>query len=215
MGSKLASHLKPLVDSGRSSLLPIYNTTLSRLIALGLEIAHDLQVCSRVKWVEEATSSSAFFLRLIKRQSVDRNIAAQRADDGSAISDQDGLCRLLRPPLLKYFSATPCDPASQADLLSNVSAKFFSYPEYCLWGPSQSGRSVLPPAGHDSWQEPWLWWPSHGILSTFLVCSFWWSGSCSELCFCFWFHVSLALSVVVLLLGSLTPSRSNECSGHL
>lgn len=79
------------MDSGRSSLLPNYNTTLSRLTALGLEIS----LCSGVKWVEEGESSSAFFLHLVKGQFVDRNIAALRA--GSVISDHDGLCRLLRP----------------------------------------------------------------------------------------------------------------------
>ena len=79
------------MDSGRFSLLPNYNTTLSRLTALGLEIS----LCSGVKWVEEGESFSAFFLHLVKRESVDQNIAALRA--GSVISDHDGLCRLLRP----------------------------------------------------------------------------------------------------------------------
>ena len=70
--SNLASHLKPLVDSGRSSLRHIYNTTLSRLKALDLEIARGLQIRSHIKWVEEGDSSSAFFLRLVPTQFVGR-----------------------------------------------------------------------------------------------------------------------------------------------
>ena len=62
--NNLASHLKSLVDSGRSSLqhVKLYNNTLSRLKALDLEIARGLQTRSRIKWVEEGESSSAFFL---------------------------------------------------------------------------------------------------------------------------------------------------------
>ena len=66
--NNLASHLKSLVDSGRSSLQHIYNNTLSRLKALDLEIARGLQTRSRIKWVEEGESSSAFLLRLVKKE---------------------------------------------------------------------------------------------------------------------------------------------------
>jgi len=47
--NNLASHLKSLVDSGRSSLQHVYNNTLSRLKALDLEIARGLQTRSRIQ----------------------------------------------------------------------------------------------------------------------------------------------------------------------
>ena len=138
--SNLASHLKSLVDSGRSSLQHIYNNTLSRLKALDLEIARGLQTRSRIKWVEEGESSSAFFLRLVKRNSVDRSITALRADDGSVISDQGGLSRLLCSFYSDLFSASPCDPVAQASLLSNVSVKLSPAESLGCEGPLSQGE---------------------------------------------------------------------------
>lgn len=48
------------MDSDGPSLQYIYNTALSRLKALHLEIDHGLQVPSRTKRNEEGESSSAF-----------------------------------------------------------------------------------------------------------------------------------------------------------
>ena len=138
--SNLASHLKSLVDSGRSSLQHIYNNTLSRLKALDLEIARGLQTRSRIKWVEEGESSSAFFLRLVKRNSVDRSITALRADDGSVTSDQEGLSRLLCSFYSDLFSASPCDPVAQASLLSNVSVKLSPAESLVCEGPLSRGE---------------------------------------------------------------------------
>ena len=106
------------MDSGRSSLQHIY-----KLRALDLDIARGLQNCSRIKWVEEGESSCAFFLRLVKKNSVDRNITALKADDGSVILDQDGSSRLLCSFYADPFSASPHDPVALATLLSNVSAR--------------------------------------------------------------------------------------------
>ena len=138
--NNLASHLKSLVDSGRSSLQHVFNNTLSRLKALDLEIARGLQTRSRIQWVEEGESSSAFFLRLVKKNSVDRNITALRADDGSVISDQDGLSRLLCSFYADLFSASPCDPVAQAALLSNVSARLSPAESLACEGPLSQGE---------------------------------------------------------------------------
>lgn len=84
------------------------NNTLSHLKALDLEITCNLQICCHIKWLEEGESCSSRFLQLIKKNSVDLNIMALRADDGSVISDLEGQCKLLP----SFFSASPCDPVA-------------------------------------------------------------------------------------------------------
>ena len=51
------------------------------------------------------------------------DIAVLRAEGRYFTSDQDGLCQLLRSFFSDTSSASPCNPATQADLLSNVSVK--------------------------------------------------------------------------------------------
>ena len=112
--SKLATHLKVHIDSGRLSFLHVY------LRALDLEVARGAQVCARSRWVEEGESSSAYFFRLEKKKDTDCNISALRASDGTLVADKDGLCDVFRSFYLDLFSAAPCD--SNAELLSNISS---------------------------------------------------------------------------------------------
>ena len=131
------------------ALLFIYNTTLSQLKVLDLEIAHGLQIRSR-EWVKEGKSSSVFFLHMVKKQSVDWNMVALRSGDGSVIFDQDGLCRLLRSFSPDLFSASPCNPAAQTDLLLSVSPQLRA-----LSVGAFSFREVFCcPLEYASWQDP-------------------------------------------------------------
>ena len=57
-----------------------------------IELAHGAQVRACARWVEAGEGSSAFFLRLEKKQAADRLVAALRADDGSIVSHTDDLC---------------------------------------------------------------------------------------------------------------------------
>ena len=120
--TKLAAHLKIHIDSGRLSFLPIYLSTLSRLDALDREVARGAQVRSRARWAEEGESSTAYFFRLEKKRATDRYISALRADDGSFVTDKDGLCTLLRSFYLDLFTAVPCDSSARAELLSHISS---------------------------------------------------------------------------------------------
>ena len=120
--TKLAAHLKIHIDSGRLSFLPIYLSTLSRLDALDCEVARGAQVRSRARWAEEGESSTAYFFRLEKKRATDRYISALRADDGSLVTDKDGLCTLLRSFYLDLFTAVPCDSSARAELLSHISS---------------------------------------------------------------------------------------------
>ena len=74
------------------------------------------------------------------------------------ISDKDGLCHLLRSFFSDTSSASPCNPAVQADLLSNVSVKL---------SPVQTilshGKCFAAFKGMTYGTNPWMWWPSHGI----------------------------------------------------
>ena len=120
--SKLAAHLKVHVDSGRLSFLLVYLSTLSRLCAMDVEVAHGAQVRARSRWVEEGESSSAYFFRLEKKNGTDRNISALRASDRTLVADKDGLCDVFRSFYLDLFSAAPCDSNAHAELLSNISS---------------------------------------------------------------------------------------------
>ena len=119
---RLVAHLKPFMDLGRVSLLPVYTSSLSRIQQLDLEFARGLQVRARIRWVEKGESSSAYFCRLVKKQSADRYISALRGSDGSLITDKDGLCDAFRSFYVDLFSSTPCDPVARNALLSHVSS---------------------------------------------------------------------------------------------
>ena len=119
---RLATHLKVSVDAGRCSLLPIYYNTLDRIKHLDFEAARGAQVRARAKWVEEGESSTSYFLRLERKHSADRNVSALRAEDGSLVSDKNGLCDTFRSFYLNLFTAVPCDSLARAELLSHVSS---------------------------------------------------------------------------------------------
>ena len=63
-----------------------------------------------------------------------------RADDGSVISDQEGLSRLLCSFYADLYSASPCDPVAQAALLSNVSARLSPAESLVCEGPLSQGE---------------------------------------------------------------------------
>ena len=87
--------------------------------------------------------------------SVDRNIVTLRADDGSVFLAMMACACSFAPFFSGLFSASPCDPAAQADLLPSISEKF---------SPTQRAdceglliqSAFCRPAGHCSWQDPWL-----------------------------------------------------------
>ena len=124
--SKLALHLKGKVDGGSASLFGVYKSVLSQLADLERESARGAQVRSRVRWVEEGESSSAFFFRLEKKRCADRWISALRLDDGTVVSSPDDLCRSFASFYLSLFSAEPVDVSVQASLLDNLSSSLSS-----------------------------------------------------------------------------------------
>ena len=122
MLSKLASHLKEKVDSGSLSLFGIYQSVLCQLADLDRDAARGAQVRSRVRWVEEGESSSAFFFRLEKKRGCDRWVSALRKDDGTVVSSPDDLCASFASFYSSLFTAGPTDASVQASLLSNLSS---------------------------------------------------------------------------------------------
>jgi len=73
---RLIDHLKSKVDAGSVSCLGPYHSALSELANLDSWAAKGAQVRSRIKWVEEGETSSAYFFRLEKKRSGDRWISA-------------------------------------------------------------------------------------------------------------------------------------------
>ena len=90
------------------------------MAALDLEAAKGTQVRSHIRWIEEGESSSAFFFRLEKKRAADRLISGLRLDDGSVVNSTSGLLAAFSLFYSKLFSAQPCDPHAQSELLSHV-----------------------------------------------------------------------------------------------
>ena len=118
--ARLASHLKFRLYHGVLSCLQAYKSVLERLAALDLVAAKGAQVCSCIRWVEEGESSSAFFFCLEKKRAADRLISGFRLDDGSVVNSTTGLLEAFSSFYSKLFSAQPCDPHAQSELLSRV-----------------------------------------------------------------------------------------------
>ena len=65
--SRLAGHLKELLDAGMVSCLGPYQAVLGRLAQLDTEAARGAQIRSRIKWVEEERCLPLFSVALRKR----------------------------------------------------------------------------------------------------------------------------------------------------
>ena len=117
----LSDHLKSKIDLGHISPLAIYQNVLSKIASLDLSTAQGAQVRSRIKWAEEGETSSHYFLRLQKRRGSLDWISAMKNNDGSVVSDLDGISKSWTEFYSSLFSACQIDKDVQADLLSNVS----------------------------------------------------------------------------------------------
>ena len=124
--SCLLEHLKKRVDLGHAPCYEPYQAALSELGELDLELARGAQVRSRVTWVEEGESSSAFFFPLEKKRGADHHISAVRDDGGSVVTDINDICRVLMPFYSSLFASSPIDNDACASLLSNVSSALSS-----------------------------------------------------------------------------------------
>lgn len=124
--SHLFSFLKEKLDAGATFCLAPYHTALSNLGKLNLEAAHGAQVRSRIRWMEEGEVSSAYFFRLIKKQSAYRLVAALRCPDGTVVNSAPDLVECFSQFHFDLFSAEPVDLGVQDVLLSKVSAHLLS-----------------------------------------------------------------------------------------
>ena len=90
------------------------------------EAAKGAQVRSRIRWVEEGETSSAYFFCLEKKRAADCWISAFRESDGSIISSPDDLCHSFALFYSSLFIASVTDPTVQASLLGNLSSSLSS-----------------------------------------------------------------------------------------
>ena len=117
---RLAEHLKAKIDAGSVSCLAPYHGVLAQLAKMDLEAAKGAQVRSRIRWVEDGESSTAYFFRLEKKNCADRRISALRESDGTIISSPGDLCRSFASFYTSLFTAETTDPSVQASLLANL-----------------------------------------------------------------------------------------------
>ena len=107
----LADHLKWHGDAGLISCLGPYCSTLAEIARMDIQVSRGAQVRARARWVEESETSSAFFLRLEKKQAADRSVAALLANDGSIVSHNADLCRVFSSFYESLLTAEATDPA--------------------------------------------------------------------------------------------------------
>ena len=93
---------------------------MSQLAKFDLKAAKGAQVRSRIRWVEEGETSSAYFFRLEKKNAADRWISALRESDGSIVSSPSDLCRSFASFYSSLFTAEVTDPSVQASLLATL-----------------------------------------------------------------------------------------------
>ena len=124
-------------------------------LILKLHVAHKSVVAS----LEEGEVSSAYFFRLIKKQSADCLVAALHCPDGTVVNSPPELVECFSQFYSDLFSAELVDFAAQDVLLSNVSAHLspssvMTVKASCLL------RNVL------LLFKAWLaGWPPYGVLS--------------------------------------------------
>lgn len=87
---------------------------------MDLKAAQGAQVSSRVKWVEDGESSSAYFFRLKKKRGLHHKISAWRTSDGTIVSDTSGLNDVVTSFYSNLFCSKLTDAGSRASLLRNV-----------------------------------------------------------------------------------------------
>ena len=116
----LAEHLKAKIDARSVSCLAPHQGVLSELAKFDLEAAKGVQVSSRIRWVEEGETSSAYFFRLEKKNAADQWISALRESDGSLVSSPSDLCRSFASFYSSLFTGEATDPSVQASLLANL-----------------------------------------------------------------------------------------------
>ena len=117
---RLADHLKAKVDAGSVSCLAPYQGVLKQIAELDLEAARGAQVRSQIRWVEEGETSSAYFLRLEKKNAADRWIAALSESDGAIVSSPQDLCHSFASFNTSLFTAEVTDEYVQASLIGNL-----------------------------------------------------------------------------------------------
>ena len=117
---RLAAHLMARIDAGSVSCLAPYHGVLSQLAKIDLDTARGAQVRSRIKWVEEGESSSAYFFRLEKKNAAVRWISALRESDGTIVSSPADLCCSFASFYMSLFTADVTDSSVQASLLANL-----------------------------------------------------------------------------------------------
>ena len=138
----LASEYKALLDAGQTSCLPDYKKVLMALKSLDLAEAKGAQVRSRIRWVEEGESSSAYFCRLEKKRSSDRWFSAIRNEDGSFTSDLHGMVDAWSSFYKDLFSWSSVDSSVQDEMLDNLES-CLSHPEAMQCEGYLSAEEVL------------------------------------------------------------------------
>ena len=153
---RLAEHLKAKIDAGSVSCLAPYQGVLAQLAKFDLETAKGAQVRSRIRWVEEGETSSAYFFRLEKKNAADRWISALRESDGTIVSSPSDLCDSFASFYGSLFSAEATDPSVQASLLANLPSALSSEQASQCEGHLTAGECFLALQGMARRKAPGL-----------------------------------------------------------
>ena len=115
------NHLRRLMDAGNSTVFSELCRIQEDLRAHELRAAQAAQVRTRTQWVEEGEVSSAYFFSLeSKRQRKKTMSGIADPSSGTIHHDPLEILAIWRRYYNNLFSAEPCEPATQDELLSKL-----------------------------------------------------------------------------------------------
>ena len=104
----------------------------------------------------QGETSSAYFFRLVKRQSAESRITALKDPDGNIFSDPDDVLALLSSFYKQLFSAEDTDPDARASMLSNINSRLSPAQAGLCQGPLTLGECHRALAGMARGKTPGL-----------------------------------------------------------
>ena len=162
--------LQRLFNAGDSSAFPTLCDVQEELWGIALHEAKGTQVRARCQWAEEGETSSSFFLNLATKRHAKQVMHSIRdPDTGSVCHDPFEIMGVWQRYYAGLFTAAPCDPSAQVDMLSKLSRRLSTEDCACCEGLLTQEECFAALFGYGSGKDSGVRWFSHGVLSSFLV----------------------------------------------
>ena len=127
--------LQHLFEAGDASAFSKLCEVQEELRGIALHEAKGAQVRAHCQWAEEGETSSSFFLNLATKWHAKQVMHSIRdPDTGSVHHDPFEILGVWQRYYNGLFTATPCDPSAQDDMLSKLSRRLSTEERACCQG---------------------------------------------------------------------------------